>query len=415
MTARNRTEAPRAIDGVRIVAFTQFLLGPAAVQYLSDLGADVIKVENPDGGAWERGWAGGDAFVNGVSAFFLMSHRNVRSVGLDLKHPDGRAAALSLIERADVLVENFRPGVMDSLGLGYDDVRPRNDTLIYASATGYGSRSPFRSLPGQDLLIQAMTGLPTITGSATQAPVPVGAPVVDQHGAALLAMGILAALLHRMTTGEGQRIEVNMIQAALDVQQEPVVYHLNGARIAPAEESLGSAFHAAPYGLYRTLDGHVAISLSSIAVLRKALGGAEQLAAFENSTAGLAERDEVYRALATVLAGWSTQELLTRLRADGVWCAPVNDYEAAFAHEAVRFLDPVLELDHPEAGAVKLLRHPVSYSRIETGIKSPPPALGEHTAELLAELGYSEAEIDRLTQLGVARCTRPKRSITPGG
>jgi crotonobetainyl-CoA:carnitine CoA-transferase CaiB-like acyl-CoA transferase len=403
MSRQDRTQPTRTLEGVRIVAFTQFLLGPAGVQYLSDLGADVIKVENPQRGAWERSWAGGDTFINGVSAFFLMSHRNVRSVGLDLKRPEGRDAALRLIETADVVVENFRPGVMEALGLGYDDVRERREGLIYASGSGYGSTSPYRSLPGQDLLIQALTGLPMVTGCAGQSPVPAGAPVVDQHAAALLAMGILAALVHRERTGEGQRVEVNMIQAALDLQQEPVVYHLNGTRIAATQERLGSAFHAAPYGLYPTRDGYVAISLSSVAALRAALGGAEALAPYEDPAIALAQRDEVYRALASVIVEWSTRELLERLRAEAIWCSPVNDYDAVFADDSVRSVDPVLEIDHPEAGMVKLLPHPISYSRADTGVRSPPPALGEHTAPVLSELGYSEAELARMTEEGVAR------------
>jgi crotonobetainyl-CoA:carnitine CoA-transferase CaiB-like acyl-CoA transferase len=398
------TDTPtRPLDGVRIAAFTQFLMGPAGVQYLSDLGADVIKVENPSRGAWERSWAGGDTFLNGVSAFFLLSHRNVRSVALDLKRPAGRDAALRLFESADVVVENFRPGVMEGLGLGYEAARERRPDVIYASATGYGSSSPYRSLPGQDLLIQALTGLSAATGCAGQSPVPAGAPVVDQHGAALLALGILAALLHRARTGEGQHIEVNMIQAALDLQQEPVVYHLNGTRIKATEERLGSAFHAAPYGLYPTRDGYIAISMSSVASVRAALGGVDALAPYEDPAIALAQRDEVYRAVAGVTCGWAREELLDALRAGGVWCSPVNDYDDVFADDRVRCVNPVIEVEHPEAGTVKLLPHPVGYSRVDTSVRSAPPAIGEHTAGVLAELGYSDAELEGLINDGVAR------------
>jgi crotonobetainyl-CoA:carnitine CoA-transferase CaiB-like acyl-CoA transferase len=401
--SENPINAPRALEGIRIAAFTQFLLGPVGAQYLSDLGAEVIKVEHPRTGAWERSWAGGDTFLNGVSAFFLMSHRNAKSVALDLKQAEGREAALRLISTADVVIENFRPGVMDALGLGYADVRDRNERLIYASASGYGADSPYRSLPGQDLLIQALTGLPSVTGCVGQAPVPAGAPVVDQHSAALLAMGILAALVHRERTGEGQRVEVNMVQGALDLQQEPVTYHLNGGRIAATNERLGSAFHAAPYGLYPTRDGFVAISMSSVASLRAALDATEELAAFEDPAIALERRDDVYRAVASVLAQWSTDALLKRLRAGGVWCAPVNDYDAVFADDSVRWLDPVVEVEHPEAGTVRLLPHPISYSRVDTRVRSAPPRLGEHTSAVLTELGYTEADVERLTDEGIVR------------
>ncbi|MDO8208933.1 CaiB/BaiF CoA-transferase family protein [Conexibacter sp. CPCC 206217] len=396
-----REDPPRGLAGIRIVAFTQFLLGPVGAQYLSDLGADVVKVENPHAGAWERSWAGGDAFVEGVSAFFLLSHRNVRSVALDLKRPAGRAAALRLIEHADVVIENFRPGVMESLGLGYDDVRGGNPSLVYASASGFGADSPFRALPGQDLLMQALTGLTAATGSAEQAPVAAGAPVVDQHAAALLAMGVLAALVHRERTGEGQHVAVNMLQAGLDLQTEPVTYHLNGSRIAATQEPLGSAFHAAPYGLYPTRDGHVAVSLSTVAALRAALDGAPELEPFEDPALAISQRDAIYRALAGVLAPWGTEELVAKLRAAGVWCAPVNDYDAVFADDAVRAVDPVVELDHPEAGPIKLLRHPISYSALDTSVRTPPPALGQHTREALAEVGCSEQQLAELTDSGV--------------
>ena len=162
------TKPLRTLAGVRIAAFTQFLLGPAAVQYLADLGADVIKVENPDGGAWERHWSGADTFPGGVSAFFMLANRNLRSVCIDLKSESGRAAALKLIASSDIVVENFRPGVMDRLGLGFEAARTVRPNVIYASASGYGTTSPYRELPGQDLLVQALSGLGWLAGRREQ-------------------------------------------------------------------------------------------------------------------------------------------------------------------------------------------------------------------------------------------------------
>ena len=235
------TEArPGLLSGIRVVAFTQFLLGPVATQYLADMGADVIKVEAPGGGAWERSWAGGNTFVNGVSAFFLLSHRNVRSVALDLKSEAGREAVLRLISTADVVVENFRPSVMDRLGLGFEAVREIKPDIIYASASGYGPDGPNRDLPGQDMLLQAITGLAAATGRAETGPLAAGAPVVDQHAASLLAMGILAALVHRERAGSGQQIQVNMLEAALDLQLEPLTYHLNGGYLQRPALGMGS-------------------------------------------------------------------------------------------------------------------------------------------------------------------------------
>jgi crotonobetainyl-CoA:carnitine CoA-transferase CaiB-like acyl-CoA transferase len=376
----------RTLDGIRVAAFTQFLLGPAAVQYLADLGADVIKVEAPGAGAWERRWAGADTFPGGVSAFFLLANRNQRSVTLDLKSPAGLEAALRLVASADVVVENFRPGVMDRFGLGYEDVLRVRPDVIYASASGYGADSPFRDLPGQDLLIQAVSGLGSLSGRRDQDPVPAGAAIVDQHGAALLAMGLLAALLHRERTGEGQRIEVTMLQAALDLMTEPVVYRLNGALIERPAEPIADTFHAAPYGFYRTRDGHVAISMTPVARLREALGEPGEAARLDDPALAFSERDRIRAALGAVVEQHATAELVSLLRAHGIWCSPVNSLDAALADPVMQHLQPVLEIDHPRAGRVKVLKHPVRYGAGEPELRYPPPEVGEHTGEVLAEL-----------------------------
>jgi crotonobetainyl-CoA:carnitine CoA-transferase CaiB-like acyl-CoA transferase len=388
------------LSGIRILSFTQWLLGPAAVQYLADMGADVVKIEAPGKGAWERQWAGADTFRNGVSVFFLLANRNQRSLTLNLKHPETHAIARRLVESSDVLIENFRPGVMDRLGLGYEDVRRMNPRIVYASASGFGQHSPFRDLPGQDLIIQALSGMAAATGRAGEPPTPAGAAVVDQHGASLLAMGILGALLRRERTGEGQRLEVTMLEAALDLQLEPVVYFVNGGRVERPKEPLGSSFHQAPYGIYETRDGYLAISLSPIKTIREALGGPEELLPYEDPSVAMDKREEIHRALDPYFRTQGTREWIEILRARGVWCAAVQWYDEVVQDPAVKYLDPFVEIEHPRAGPVKLLKHPIRYGGRAAGVRRLPPDVGEHTREVLEELGYSKGEIGRLREVG---------------
>jgi len=388
------------LQGVRILSFTQFLLGPAGVQYLADMGADVIKIEPPGGRLYERIWAGCDLFLNGVSAFFLCAHRNQRSLTLDLKSREGQAIARQLVGEADVLVQNFRPGVAARLGLDYAELAGLNPRLIYVSASGYGEASPYRDRPGQDLLLQAMSGLASISGRAGDPPTPTGGPVVDQHGAALLAMGVVAALFDRSRTGRGQKIEVTMLRAALDLQLEVVSYHLNGAKMRKSTTSLASMIHPGPYGIYETQDGFLALSMSPLPVLQEALQLPE-LEPLATSRFNHPAREQIARILEPVMRTRTTTAWVESLVPKGVWAAPVLDYDGVFADPAVKEADVTEEVDHPTAGRVRLLRFPLEFSSGRAAIRRVPPASGEHTQEILQELGYTPEEVTRFRQAKV--------------
>jgi len=383
------------LSGVKVISLTHFLQGPSGVQFLADLGADVVKVEPPGKGAWERGWSGANAYLNGESVFYLLAHRNQRSLTLNLKSEAGKEVLWRLVHGSDVLVENYRPGVLERLGFAYDEMARANPRLIYCACSGYGPDGPYRELPGQDLLIQALSGLASLTGGADDPPMPVGTAVVDQHGAALTALGVLAALHGRHQTGRGCRVDINLLSAALDLQIEPLNYYLNRGCLQPRSRTgLSTTFHEAPYGVHATGDGWIAVSLAPISRLAR-VTGSEALAAFRDDER-FTRREEISAALGEALATRTTQEWLDLFRPAGIWCAPVAEYEQVVADPQVRWNDSFLEFDHPRAGRVRVLGHPIRYDRCALPVRRRPPLLGEDSEEVLSELGYSAAEIDRL-------------------
>jgi crotonobetainyl-CoA:carnitine CoA-transferase CaiB-like acyl-CoA transferase len=384
------------LTGLVVADFTQLAQGPFATQMLGDLGAEIIKIE-PLKGDWMRHWSMANLYIGGEGGSFLSFNRNKRSVALDLKNPAGLEAALRIIDRADVVIENFRPGVMERLGLGWEAVRAWNPRLVYVSASGYGESSPHRDRPGQDLLLQALSGLASISGRAGQPPTPVGTAVVDQHGATLLAMGVLAALLERGRTGQGVHVEVSMLRAAFDLQLEIVTYFLNGARLAKSPTSLASMFHPGPYGCYETRDGWLVLSMSPLKVLQEALD-LPALAPYATVPYNFTAREDIARLLEPVMKDRTTQEWVDFLAPRGVWVAPIRTHAEAFADPVVQAADAVEDVDHPVAGRVRLLRFPVELSSGRATVRRPPPMPGEHAEEILRELGYPDADVRRLRE-----------------
>jgi crotonobetainyl-CoA:carnitine CoA-transferase CaiB-like acyl-CoA transferase len=396
------------LEGIKVLSFTHFLQGPAAVQMLADVGADVIKIEPPTG-AFERNWAGFDTFVEGVSVFFLLANRNQRSISLDLRNEKAKEVVWRLVREADVIIENYRPGVLDRMGFGYEAVKVVNPRLVYCSCTGYGSSGPYLKRPGQDLLLQAMSGMTMLSGEADSPPTPVGSAIVDQHAAVLAAFGVVAALQSRERTGKGAMVESNLLNAALDLQIEPFTYYLNkGPLWQRTDPPIGSRFHPAPYGVYRTSDGWIAISLTTTAKLAAALDRPE-LALFSDPKDTMNKRDKINQIVYAAITTRTTASWMEAFDEHDIWYAPVNDYEQVEADPQVKHNDVVMTVEHPQAGRVRLLAHPVRYDGKAPELQRMPPQQGQHTVEVLTELGYSADQIDALVSNGIALA----KGVTP--
>jgi crotonobetainyl-CoA:carnitine CoA-transferase CaiB-like acyl-CoA transferase len=389
-------EAFVVLKDMKVVSFCHYLQGPAAMQYLSDMGAEIIKIEPPQG-AFERHWGGADtARVGGVSSFFLCANRNARSIAIDLKKPDAREVVYRLIDASHVVAENFRPGALDRLGFGYETIKARKPDIIYGSASGFGSTGPYAERPGQDLLIQAMSGLAAATGKGEQGPTPAGCAAVDQHGAALFALGIAGAYARWLKSGEGTRVESTLLGAGIDLQMESLVaYYASGATRDSFQRDtrLGSWFHEAPYGVYAVSDAHVAISMAKVARLAAVLQS-DELAALADHNPYHA-RDAIAAALAAILKTYRFDALHKLFSAHGIWHTRIDDFDDLLENPQLQhnqtFFDAAVNGE-----TVKLLNHPLRYN----GNPAPKARFalepGADTRMVLASSGFGDAEIKAL-------------------
>jgi len=393
------------LKGIRVVSFNHFLLGPMGIQALGDLGADVISVETPDG-AWQRHWSSGDIWSDGQGMLHMCANRNKRSLALDLKSERGREIAFRLIDTADVVSENFRPGVFEKLGFGYDVLKKRKPDIIFASASGYGPDGPYREKPGQDLLAQALFGMMAITGQRHTGPRPAGVSVIDHHGAALLAMGILAAIVRRERTGKGCRVDASLMLAALDLQAESLVAWLNAAekpKSISAYRHVGGWYYAAPYGVYATRDGHIALSISPLPLIAEAIGEPKLTAYSEKDT--WQKQDEISALIAERLVSKTTAEWISIMEPLKIWHAPVQTYDQIVEDPQIKHMQAFVTVPGggPTKKPVTLVNHPVRYDGQAAEVRLPPQQLGAQTAEILSELGLKKAEIEALAREGVVR------------
>ncbi len=347
------------LAGVTVLDFSQFLAGPSCALRLGDLGAQVVKVERPDGGDASRRLFLADLPFDQDSALFHAINRGKASVTADLKDEGDLAQVLALVARADVLIHNFRPGIMERLGLGWEAVAAINPRLIYAGVSGYGSEGPWRDRPGQDLLVQALSGIAWLSGDAGGPPVPAGLSITDMMAGAQLAQGILALLVRRGVTGRGGRVDVSLIEAAIDLQFEHLAVYLNRGGEMPARAAVANAnlYLAAPYGIYPTADGHLAIAMCPVDLLARTI----DYPALADIPADrwFEDRDAIKAVLRRHLATGTTRHWLDRLEPAGIWAASVNDWPAFTADPAFAVLRATQAVTAPGGDTLTLTRCPI--------------------------------------------------------
>ncbi|MEJ5992705.1 CaiB/BaiF CoA-transferase family protein [Ramlibacter sp. PS3R-8] len=387
-------DAVPPLAGLRVLDFSQFLAGPSCALRMADLGADVIKVERPDGGDLCRQLVVADQRIGADSALFHTINRNKRSFAADLKNPKDLALVKQLVASADVMIHNFRPGVMERIGLDHAAVEALNPRIVYAAVTGYGEQGPWRDKPGQDLLVQSLSGMAWLSGPGGDdaPPVPAGLSIVDMMTGAHLLQGILALLLRRGITGRGGRVDVSLLESALDLQFEPFTAFLNGAGDAPKRSTVNHAnvHAAAPYGIYRTADGYMALAMAPMDQLAKLVDceALARLAADRGSW--YSRRDELKQVLQDHLRSRGTAEWLAALEPAGLWCADVLNWPRLAQHPGFAAVDMVQSLD-TGGQAMKTTRCPIRVDRQVLRHARPAPSIGQHTQEILEELGLSPA------------------------
>jgi succinate--hydroxymethylglutarate CoA-transferase len=385
------------LAGIVVVDFTERVQGPYATQMLADFGADVIKIERPvavtpDGRPDERyAMDGGDPPDSLYRATFLANNRNKRSIAVDLKSGDGLRTMQALVRTADVVYENFRPGVMDRLGLGYRHCRELNPGIVYVSASGYGPDGPRANKPGQDVLVQAMSGIGIINESADGRPTPIGMSITDVLGGLNGAAAVLAALVHRERTGEGQQIWVDLLGSALAALGEHLVHMLNNGADEPARVTPmhGHGYIPPPYGFYATKDGYLALSSGrQIREICQIVGlpDLSEDPRFDTYSKRAANQGELEAILEDALRARTTDEWLAVMEPADIFAARVNTLREAVADPQVVATQRVVTVDSPD-GPLRLVAPPARFGRTPIGVHRAPPRHGEHTETIRRELG----------------------------
>ncbi|MFI1753277.1 CaiB/BaiF CoA transferase family protein [Streptomyces sp. NPDC020571] len=396
MTSRDQ---PGALAGYRVLDCSIAMAGPFAAQRLGDLGADVVKVE-PVTGEWQRHAAAGGAAGNRINVSFLSLNRNKRSLAVDLKDPAGKEVLRRLVAGADVFLQNYRPGVADRLGVDYASLAAINPSLVYVSISGYGEDGPYAQRPGQDLLLQAMSGAMLSSGRSGEAPRAAGQYLVDAVTASTAFEGVLAALLHRERTGEGQLVTVNMLDAVTTLQmQELSVHTVGGLPQTRSAEPHAHVYIRSPYGAFQTSDGYLVLAFPPLKKLGEILGE-DGFLSMEDEEHGWTHRDEIFARTAARLLTRTSRHWLDAFAAAGIWAGPVYGYADLVQDPQIRHNGTFVTYDHPTEGRVTVPGFPYRFSATPPRIDRGAPLVGEHTREVLTEAGLADGEIEELFAAG---------------
>jgi CoA:oxalate CoA-transferase len=391
----------KVLQGVRVLDLTRVLAGPYASMILGDLGADIIKIENPNGGDDARGFG---PFVNGESIYFISLNRNKKSLSLNLKTEEGKEIFLKLVEDADIVLENFRPGTMEKLGLGYDELEKVNPSIIYAASSGFGHTGPYSQKAAYDLIVQAMGGIMSLTGDPDGPPTRVGASIGDITSGLFTTIGILAALNKRKETGKGQKVDVAMLDCQVAILENAIArFAVSG--VSP--KSTGNRHPSiTPFAVFKASDGHVVVAAGNDHLWQKLCYtvGKEELAEdprFKTNGDRTNNWDSLEPIMNEIISKREVEDWLKTFEEAGIPASQINDVAKVVEHPQVKARDMIVYQDHPVAGRIMMPGIPIKLSKNPGSIETPAPLLGEHNEVILKKLGYTELEIKRLEEQGV--------------
>ena len=377
----------RPLEGLTVLEFSQFLSGPYAGLRLSDLGARVIKIERPEVGDLCRTLYISDTDLEGDSTLFHAINRNKESFSANLKDPKDLELVKKLIAKADIITQNFRPGVIEKIGLDYESVKKINPQIVYGSISGYGSDGPWKDLPGQDLLAQSRTGLVWLNGNGGEAPTPMGLAVADMLAGHSLVEGILAGVIKRLRTNVGCHIETSLVEALLDFQFEVLTTYFNDGNRKPVRSKYNNAhaYLSAPYGIYKTKDSYIAIAMTPLPKLGELLD-LEFLKSLHDQKIWFTKRDEIKKKIGDWIVNQSTQEILNILEPADIWCAEVLDWENMLKHEGFKILDMTQRIKSLDGLDIKTLRCPIRVDGEIFKSDLAAPKVGQDNEKIIKEM-----------------------------